>query len=175
MSLPVHLFELGWWLPILLGTHKPLFISAECPLEFGDPLPVAKTCGCSIAPSNMTCCRALDSYLLTVQQQMLITNLQALRCVTLLASMLQNMSVSADIYSLCAIDLKDFSLQGSVYPVIALLWVLWNVFFSEGAKKWVVKMVVAYTCKSTFMSIDALRSSFSFPYADLYSNNLLMP
>lgn len=65
----------------------------------------------------MTCCRALDSYLLEVQQQMLITNLQALRCVTLLASMLQNISVSADIYSLCGIDLKDFSLQGSVCSV----------------------------------------------------------
>ena len=75
-------------------------------------MPVAKTCGCSSTPSNMTCCKALDGYLLDVQQQMLITNLQALRCVTLLASMLQNMSVSADIYSLCEIDLKDFSLQG---------------------------------------------------------------
>ncbi|KAG0628249.1 hypothetical protein M758_1G012800 [Ceratodon purpureus] len=87
-------------------------VNRECPLEFGDAMPVAKTCGCSTAPSNMTCCKALDSYLLEVQQQMLITNLQALRCVTSLASMLQNMSVSADIYSLCGIDLKDFSLQG---------------------------------------------------------------
>jgi hypothetical protein len=75
-------------------------------------MPVAKTCGCSSTPSNTTCCKALDSYLLEVQQQMLITNLQALRCVTFLASMLQNMSVSADIYTLCGIDLKDFSLQG---------------------------------------------------------------
>jgi hypothetical protein len=87
-------------------------VNKECPLEFGDPMPVAKACGCSIIPSNISCCRALDSYLLEVQQQMLITNLQALRCVTLLASVLQNMSVSADIYSLCGIDLKDFSLQG---------------------------------------------------------------
>lgn len=93
-----------WWL---------LTPCAECPLKFSDPLPVAGACGCTSAPSNKTCCEALDSYLLSMQQQMLITNLQALRCVTFLASTLQNMSVSANIYSLCQIDLKDFSLQGS--------------------------------------------------------------
>ena len=87
--------------------------SAECPLKFSDPMPVAGACGCTSAPSNKSCCEALDSYLLSMQQQMLITNLQALRCVTFLASTLQNMSVSANIYSLCQIDLKDFSLQGS--------------------------------------------------------------
>uniref|UniRef100_A0A7I4AG73 SPARK domain-containing protein n=1 Tax=Physcomitrium patens TaxID=3218 RepID=A0A7I4AG73_PHYPA len=87
-------------------------VNKECPLEFRDPMPVAKACGCSSTPSIATCCRAIDGYLLEVQQQMLITNLQALRCVTFLASMLQNMSVFADIYSLCGIDLKDFSLQG---------------------------------------------------------------
>nr|PNR42645.1 hypothetical protein PHYPA_017475 [Physcomitrium patens] len=43
---------------------------------------------------------------------MLITNLQALCCVIFLASMLQYKSIFADIYSLCRINLKDFSLQG---------------------------------------------------------------
>jgi hypothetical protein len=85
---------------------------AECPLVFHEPSAVAKACDCTDMPSNVTCCTALNHYLLELQQQMLITNLQALHCVTILASILQNMSVSANIYSLCQIQLNDFSLQG---------------------------------------------------------------
>ncbi len=87
-------------------------VCAECPLVFNEPIAVAKACDCTDAPSNITCCTALNSYLSDLQQQMLITNLQALHCVTYLASVLQNMSVSADIYSLCQIELNAFSLQG---------------------------------------------------------------
>ncbi|XP_024376662.1 uncharacterized GPI-anchored protein At1g61900 [Physcomitrium patens] len=106
-----------WWLIAKTWSLHGWQISwlafmCECPLEFGDPMPVAKACGCSSTPSSATCCRAIDGYLLEVQQQMLITNLHALRCVTFLASMLQNMSVFTDIYFLCGIDLKNFSLQG---------------------------------------------------------------
>ncbi len=79
---------------------------------FHEPSAVAKACDCTDMPSNVTCCTALNHYLLELQQQMLITNLQALHCVTILASILQNMSVSANIYSLCQIQLNDFSLQG---------------------------------------------------------------
>jgi hypothetical protein len=88
-------------------------VCAECPLVFNEPIAVAKACDCTDAPSNITCCTALNSYLSDLQQQMLITNLQALHCVTYLASVLQNMSVSADIYSLCQIELNAFSLQGA--------------------------------------------------------------
>ena len=43
---------------------------------------------------------------------MLITNMQALECVTLFASMLKKEGVVANIYNICQVDLKDFSLQG---------------------------------------------------------------
>jgi hypothetical protein len=110
------------WLTSRLGPEKAnsmlrnlisCKVNTECPLVFNEPIAVAKACDCTDAPSNITCCTALNSYLSDLQQQMLITNLQALHCVTYLASVLQNMSVSADIYSLCQIELNAFSLQGA--------------------------------------------------------------
>ena len=38
--------------------------------------------------------------------------MQALECVTLFASMLKKEGVVANIYNICQVDLKDFSLQG---------------------------------------------------------------
>ncbi|CAK9209318.1 unnamed protein product [Sphagnum jensenii] len=109
------------WLASQLGPEKANMVlrnlisckvNRECPLVFHEPSTVAKACACTDMPSNVTCCTALNHYLLELQRQMLITNLQALHCVTILASILQNMSVSANIYSLCQIQLNDFSLQG---------------------------------------------------------------
>ena len=44
---------------------------------------------------------------------MLITNRQAINCATLFGSMLQRGGVMTDVYELCDVDLKDFSLQGA--------------------------------------------------------------
>lgn len=44
---------------------------------------------------------------------MLITNKQAIICSTIFASMLQKAGVMTDVYELCDVDLKDFSLQGT--------------------------------------------------------------
>lgn len=54
----------------------------------------------------------MDNYVSHLQKQSFITNLQALGCATSLGQKLQNMSVKTNVYSLCQITLKDFSLQG---------------------------------------------------------------
>ncbi|CAN1811092.1 Uncharacterized GPI-anchored protein At1g61900 [Linum perenne] len=84
-------------------------VNKVCPLVFPNMKHVAK--GCS--SSNQTeCCQAMESYVSHLQKQSLITNLQALDCSTTLAMKLQKSNISSDIYSLCHISLKDFSLQG---------------------------------------------------------------
>ena len=62
--------------------------------------------------SRPACCAALHSYIATRQKQIFVTNLQAINCATMFGSMLQKAGVGNDIYELCDIDLKDFSLQG---------------------------------------------------------------
>ncbi|MCO5596703.1 hypothetical protein L7F22_050771 [Adiantum nelumboides] len=85
-------------------------VNKGCPLVFKDPSSVISSCGGS-SPSNITCCMSLYSYISELQKQMLITNVQALNCVTLFGSMLIKKGVEIDLYGLCQVDLKDFSLQ----------------------------------------------------------------
>jgi len=66
----------------------------------------------NLAAPSPSCCSSLNSYIGGVQKQMLITNKQAIICATMFASMLQKAGVMANIYQLCDVDLKDFSLQG---------------------------------------------------------------
>uniref|UniRef100_A0A0E0BD38 Uncharacterized protein n=1 Tax=Oryza glumipatula TaxID=40148 RepID=A0A0E0BD38_9ORYZ len=86
-------------------------VNKVCPLEFDDPSSVVKACG-KASSSTPSCCGALHSYIATRQKQIFVTNLQAINCATMFGSMLQKAGVSNDIYELCDIDLKDFSLQG---------------------------------------------------------------
>lgn len=85
-------------------------VNKVCPLEFDDPSSVVKACG-KASSSTPSCCGALHSYIATRQKQIFVTNLQAINCATMFGSMLQKAGVSNDIYELCDIDLKDFSLQ----------------------------------------------------------------
>lgn len=85
-----------------------------CPLVLPDAKQVAKSCSSGI--SNRTgCCNAMESYVSHLQKQSFITNLQALDCAETLAMKLKKSNVADDVYSLCHISLKDFSLQGLVY------------------------------------------------------------
>jgi len=86
-------------------------VNKVCPLSFEDMSTVIEACSGS-APKNTSCCSSLNGYILTLQKQMLITNKQALNCATLFGSMLEKKGVVTDLYNLCEIDLKDFSLQG---------------------------------------------------------------
>lgn len=85
-------------------------VNKVCPLVFPDIKQVAKGCGDKI--SNRTaCCNAMESYVSHLQKQSFITNLQALDCAETLALKLRRSNITADVYGLCHISLKDFSLQ----------------------------------------------------------------
>ncbi|WOL00904.1 GPI-anchored protein [Canna indica] len=85
-------------------------VNKVCPLEFEEPSSIIKECRGS-APSSLSCCSSLNTYISSIQKQMLITNRQAINCATLFGSMLQKGGVMTNIYELCKVDLKDFSLQ----------------------------------------------------------------
>ncbi|XP_065877878.1 uncharacterized GPI-anchored protein At1g61900 [Euphorbia lathyris] len=86
-------------------------VNKVCPLVFPEMSHVAKGCGNGIS-NTAGCCDAMDSYVSHLQKQSLITNLQALDCATTLGMKLQKSNITRDVYSLCHISLKDFSLQG---------------------------------------------------------------
>lgn len=73
---------------------------------------MTKVCGNTSSPDPAVCCSAFRSYIKSRQKQILITNIQAINCATMFGSMLQKSGVKTDLYDLCNIDLKDFSLQG---------------------------------------------------------------
>ncbi|CAO2838214.1 unnamed protein product [Amaranthus hypochondriacus] len=89
-------------------------VNKVCPLDFRHPLEVVTQCRNTAAPSP-SCCSSLNSYISGVQKQMLITNKQAIMCSTMFASMLQKAGVMTDLYELCDVDLKDFSLQVTAF------------------------------------------------------------
>ncbi|XP_022933208.1 uncharacterized GPI-anchored protein At1g61900 [Cucurbita moschata] len=85
-------------------------VNKVCPLEFPDMKYVADACGNAI--SNKTgCCLAMESYVTHLQKQSLVTNLQALDCATSLEMKLRKSNITKNVYDLCHISLKDFSLQ----------------------------------------------------------------
>ncbi|XP_057471968.1 uncharacterized GPI-anchored protein At1g61900-like isoform X1 [Actinidia eriantha] len=85
-------------------------VNKVCPLDFEQPYEVIKACHNVAAPSP-SCCSSLNAYIAGIQKQMLITNRQAIICATVFGSMLQKSGVMTNIYDLCDVDLKDFSLQ----------------------------------------------------------------
>ncbi|KAI9196865.1 hypothetical protein LWI28_027637 [Acer negundo] len=86
-------------------------VNKVCPLNFKQPpLEVIKACRNVAAPSP-SCCSSLNTYIAGIQNQMLITNKQAIICASLLGSMLRKGGVMTNIYELCDVDLKDFSCQ----------------------------------------------------------------
>ncbi|KAF9611748.1 hypothetical protein IFM89_034931 [Coptis chinensis] len=95
-----------------LNLTKLVIGRAVCPLEFKQPSEVIKACRDLAAP-NPSCCSSLNTYIVGIQKQMLITNRQAINCATLFGSMLKRGGVMTNIYELCDVDLKDFSLQAS--------------------------------------------------------------
>ena len=85
--------------------------ASVCPLVFPDMRNVAKGCGDGIR-NKTACCDAMESYVSHLQKQSFITNLQALDCANTLAMKLKRLNITEDVYGLCHISLKDFSLQG---------------------------------------------------------------
>ncbi|KAE8733183.1 Detected protein of unknown function [Hibiscus syriacus] len=87
------------------------------PLVFPNIKHVANSCGNGIS-DQAACCDAMNSYVSHLQKQILITNLQALDCATSLGLKLQKYNITKDVYSLCHISLKDFSLQATYYASV---------------------------------------------------------
>ncbi|KAK7848222.1 putative gpi-anchored protein [Quercus suber] len=85
-----------------------------CPLVFPNMTDVAKECG-SVISNQTSCCKSMEGYVSQLQQQSFLTNLQALNCAASLGMRLQKANISYDVYNLCHINLKDFSLQGQFY------------------------------------------------------------
>lgn len=103
-------------------TFEVYVVCAVCPLNFTEPSEVIKACRNVAAPSP-SCCSSLNTYISGIQNQMLITNKQAIICSTVFGSILRKGGVMTNVYELCDIDLKDFSIQGliSCYDVILVI------------------------------------------------------
>lgn len=114
-----------------LSVHESLLIFVYflvvCPLEFKKPSDVINACR-DLASPNPSCCLTLNVYVATLQRQMLITNRQAINCATLFGSMLQKGGITTDIYELCNVDLKDFSLQGR-FTILSLFQIHCTSFY----------------------------------------------
>ncbi|WJX49914.1 hypothetical protein P8452_36291 [Trifolium repens] len=87
-------------------------LNKVCPLVFPNVTRIVKECGNHIR-NQTTCCKATKSYVSYLQEQSFVTNLQALKCAVSLGKKLQKENVSYNVYNLCHISLKDFSLQDS--------------------------------------------------------------
>ncbi|KAF8391555.1 hypothetical protein HHK36_023861 [Tetracentron sinense] len=87
-------------------------VNKVCPLVFPDMRNVTKDCWKGIS-NETACCSAMESYVSHLQKQSFITNLQALDCAALLGKKLRKANVTKNVYSLCHITLKDFSVQES--------------------------------------------------------------
>ncbi|KAG4390453.1 hypothetical protein GLYMA_06G305300v4 [Glycine max] len=85
-------------------------VNSVCPLVFPNVTSVVKECG-NLINNQTACCKAIKSYVSYLQEQSFLTNLQALKCATSLGKKLQEANVSKNVYYLCRISLKDFSLQ----------------------------------------------------------------
>ncbi|KAI5351132.1 hypothetical protein L3X38_004023 [Prunus dulcis] len=87
-------------------------VNKVCPLDFKQPTEVIKECR-NVAAPGPSCCSSLNAYISGIQKQMLITNRQAIVCATMFGSMLRKGGVMSNIYELCDVDLKDFSIQAA--------------------------------------------------------------
>ncbi|KAL0718833.1 hypothetical protein Bca4012_068156 [Brassica carinata] len=85
-------------------------INRACPLVFPDMRDISGNCSNGVS-SQTGCCGAMDSYVSHLQKQALITNLQALDCATSLGTKLQKLNITKNVFNVCRISLKDFSLQ----------------------------------------------------------------
>ncbi|KAI4384968.1 hypothetical protein MLD38_003049 [Melastoma candidum] len=81
-----------------------------CPLDFPSISVVAEECQ-GVAGNHSACCKSMEDYVSHLQEQSFLTNLQALNCAASLGIKLQKANISRDLYELCHINLKDFSLQ----------------------------------------------------------------
>lgn len=96
---------------LVLNIFDLVICCSACPLVFPNITNVVKECA-HVIRNQTACCEAMESYISKLQEQSFITNVQALHCVASLGTELQKANVSDNVYNLCHINIKDFSLQG---------------------------------------------------------------
>ncbi|KAJ6289706.1 hypothetical protein OIU78_025599 [Salix suchowensis] len=125
-------------------------VNKVCPLNFTQPLEVIKACR-NVAAPNPSCCSSLNTYIAGIQNQMLITNKQAIICATVLGSKLRQGGVMTNVYELCDIDLKDFSIQeygkkqsqaiaNQIRPLIAIAFAFLEEIKALAVCKYIINM-----------------------------------
>ncbi|KAL5715414.1 hypothetical protein ACHQM5_017238 [Ranunculus cassubicifolius] len=85
-------------------------LNKDCPLRLPDIKSVTKDCA-NVISNKTACCNAMESYVSHLQNQSFVTNLQALHCAALFGTRLQKANITENVYSLCHVSLKDFSVQ----------------------------------------------------------------
>ncbi|XP_021854787.2 uncharacterized GPI-anchored protein At1g61900 isoform X3 [Spinacia oleracea] len=95
-------------------------INKVCPLSFPDTRRVAKKCA-NVISNQTECCTAIGSYVSHLQNQSFVTNLQALNCAAALGMKLQRENVTTNVYNLCHVSLKQFSVQAGTQESGCLL------------------------------------------------------
>ncbi|VFQ81710.1 unnamed protein product [Cuscuta campestris] len=90
--------------------HLILFLLLLCPLVFPDMSGSIEACKNEIK-NETECCLAMGHYVSHLHRQNFITNSRAVDCVDSLGMKLQKANVTRDVYKLCLITLKDFSVQ----------------------------------------------------------------
>ncbi|KMS96760.1 hypothetical protein BVRB_8g200640 [Beta vulgaris subsp. vulgaris] len=95
-------------------------INKVCPLAFPDTRHVSKKCA-NLINNHTVCCSAIENYMSHLQNQSFITNLQALNCAASLGMKLQRENVTTNVYNLCHVSLKQFSVQAGTQESGCLL------------------------------------------------------
>ncbi|CAI9090248.1 OLC1v1024979C1 [Oldenlandia corymbosa var. corymbosa] len=95
----------------VLRTLSSCTLNEGCPLVLPDINQISKECQTQTAINQTSCCNAMESYMSPLQEQSFITDSQALNCAASLSMRLQKANISTNIYNLCRIHLKDFSIQ----------------------------------------------------------------
>ncbi|GLT91621.1 hypothetical protein SLE2022_095000 [Rubroshorea leprosula] len=144
-------------------------VNKVCPIEFKQPLEVIIACHNIGAPSP-SCCSSLNTYIVGIQKQMLITNKQAITCAMEFGFILRKGGVMTNVCELCDVNLKDFSIHGmkSCFSVILLVYLLVFFFYLS---------IIGFPSFSSFwtyswalvilISLSALRENFCILFAFL--------
>lgn len=95
-------------------------INKVCPLSFPDTRHVVRECA-SVISNKTACCHAMEKYVSHLQNQSFTTNFQALNCAAALGMKLQRRNVTTNVYNLCHVSLKQFSVEAGTQESGCLL------------------------------------------------------
>ncbi|XP_004513671.1 uncharacterized GPI-anchored protein At1g61900 isoform X2 [Cicer arietinum] len=142
-------------------------VNKVCPLTFKEPSDVIAVCQNVAAPSP-SCCSSLNTYIAGIQKQMLITNKQAIICATQFGSMLRGGGVMTNVYELCDVDLKDFSIQAFGQQGCLLRSLPGDVIFDNSSG-------ISFTCDLSDNIAAPWPSSSSFTSLSLCAPEMSLP